>query len=712
MSTHLRFAPEILVRLGEELIPHPDLGVIELVRNAYDADATHCTVTLHNASQPGGTLVVADDGDGMTAESIREGFLLIGRSTKPTSPLTRKERRKVGEKGLGRLAALRLGRQVELFTRPREEPGVEHVLVIDWSAYESVRTVEEVELIVETRPTRKGPGTNLTVHRLRQGFDDAEMERLARAMRLLTGFFDDEDTGFQTTLNAPQFERVAEAVNRGFFDEHEYKLEAHLDEQGYARTVLYNWKGEEIVRGEHSDVAPDGPRGQLQAPLKYEAPSASFELWMFLLDKRSFELRGSRRQYTELRPWLKVVGGVHLFHRGLRVHPYGDSGFDWLDLNLMRSRSPELRPSTNNSVGRVSVDDPDDTLIPKTDRMGFQENLAFIELRSFARSATDWAARERKRIRDNNRTGNAATVRKEKDQAKRAVKEVLKDLQRFNPVQARQVSELVDTQERYIQALERDRLLYRSLATVGISTAVFAHESLSTAVGLGEDLEMLERRSRKLLDAETYEEKINSTLGRAQRSAASIHSFAKVPLRMLRRNKRRAAAVDVNEACREFAEMFGGYLQDWHIKLDLDLCDEPVCVLTPIADIESIYANLVINAAHAFARSNDPSGERTVLIRTRAEADRVVIDVADSGPGLTDVAVQDMWLPGEGGRSSDGTGLGLTIVKDIVADLHGKKTVLEEGELSAEIHGELGGAAFHIRLPRQAEGRDGQAATP
>ncbi|MCP9945201.1 ATP-binding protein [Streptomyces somaliensis] len=101
MSTHLRFTPEILIRLGEELIPHPDLGVIELVRNAYDADATKSVVQLHNATQPGGTLVVEDDGDGMTVEEIREGFLLIGRSSKPGTPDSRSNRRRIGEKGLG-----------------------------------------------------------------------------------------------------------------------------------------------------------------------------------------------------------------------------------------------------------------------------------------------------------------------------------------------------------------------------------------------------------------------------------------------------------------------------------------------------------------------------------------------------------------------------------------------------------------------------------
>ena len=40
MSTeHLRFSTEMLRRLGEELNPHPDQGILELVRNAYDAEA-------------------------------------------------------------------------------------------------------------------------------------------------------------------------------------------------------------------------------------------------------------------------------------------------------------------------------------------------------------------------------------------------------------------------------------------------------------------------------------------------------------------------------------------------------------------------------------------------------------------------------------------------------------------------------------------------
>lgn len=683
MSTHLRFAPEILIRLGEELIPHPDLGVIELVRNAYDADATQCTVQLHNATQPGGTLVVDDDGDGMTAEDIREGFLLIGKSAKPGFPDSRASRRRIGEKGLGRLAALRLGRRVELVTRPRSEPGTEYGLVIDWSQYDSVRSVEEVELAVVSRPTSRKSGTSVTVHRLRQGFDNDQMERLARAMRLLTGFFNDEETGFSASLVAPHFDRVSDAVNRGFFDEFEYKLEANLDEQGYASTVLYDWKGQVVTRGEHIDVVPDGPGGRLQPPLQYQAPPASFELWMFLLNKRSFDLRQSRRRFTELRPWLRVVGGVHLFHRGLRVHPYGDPGFDWLDLNLLRARSPELRPSTNTSIGRVSVEDPDGLLVPKTDRMGFQENAAFIELRQFARSATDWAARERKRIRDGERLGillanrgeEQAPAEKRGETSKRFVKNGGLEDQPPLPQLITIVPDLPTArEERTLPAVPIENLLYRAMATVGILAVELARNSDGSASEYGEN-------------------------------SSEVAEFAGIAASSIRSDRLLVEVVDLNEAINNALGVVGDSLGRRGIVLNKELWDEPVNVAGSLSDLEAIIFNLAANSMRSFSRAGDLLGGRAILVRTRVLEGHAVVDFSDSGPGITDVDVTEIWRPGVAGRNLGAAGLGLTIVRDAVSDMCGARSVVKGGNFSVDAYGELGGASFHIRLPLRDDGK-------
>ncbi len=108
--THIRFSADILRRLGEELNPHLDKGVVELVKNSYDADATWCRVELLGTDRGGGAIKVTDNGDGMTPAEIERGWLVLGSSTKDAARLTRLGRIPAGSKGLGRLAALRVHR--------------------------------------------------------------------------------------------------------------------------------------------------------------------------------------------------------------------------------------------------------------------------------------------------------------------------------------------------------------------------------------------------------------------------------------------------------------------------------------------------------------------------------------------------------------------------------------------------------------------------
>lgn len=98
-SARFRFASEILRRLGEELNPSADQGIVELVKNAYDADAGLCTVSLLGVESPGGALIVEDDGVGMTAGEIADGWLVLGRSGKRPRVTTAQGRRPSGSKG-------------------------------------------------------------------------------------------------------------------------------------------------------------------------------------------------------------------------------------------------------------------------------------------------------------------------------------------------------------------------------------------------------------------------------------------------------------------------------------------------------------------------------------------------------------------------------------------------------------------------------------
>jgi len=149
LSASFRFSPDILKRLGEELNPSLDQSILELVKNSFDANAKECTVVLRNTEQGGGAIEISDDGDGMDAEEILNGWLVLGRSGRSIEQRTRLNRIPSGSKGLGRLAALRLGTAATLRSWPSEKPQREYRLKIEWSRYESASVVEEVPLTVE-----------------------------------------------------------------------------------------------------------------------------------------------------------------------------------------------------------------------------------------------------------------------------------------------------------------------------------------------------------------------------------------------------------------------------------------------------------------------------------------------------------------------------------------------------------------------------------
>src|SRR4051794_35545361 len=127
--TSFRFRPSARLQrfLGRELIADPNLAIIEFVKNAYDAGAQHVYIDFRLAESDPSELVISDDGAGMDEESFERNWMHPGYSQKATdappghqvSAATTGGRTPVGEKGLGRLAAGRLGERLDVYTRRR-----------------------------------------------------------------------------------------------------------------------------------------------------------------------------------------------------------------------------------------------------------------------------------------------------------------------------------------------------------------------------------------------------------------------------------------------------------------------------------------------------------------------------------------------------------------------------------------------------------------
>ena len=148
MSQPPPVCPEILRRLGEELVPDAHQGIVELARTLLTTLTQQPVSSASTASRPpAGNVTITDNGDGMSHSDIADGWLVFGRSSKDRRTLTRLNRVPAGDKGLGRLAALRLANVAALTTRPRLEPGVEYQMELDWRRFDEARLVEDVPVV-------------------------------------------------------------------------------------------------------------------------------------------------------------------------------------------------------------------------------------------------------------------------------------------------------------------------------------------------------------------------------------------------------------------------------------------------------------------------------------------------------------------------------------------------------------------------------------
>ncbi|TBV09385.1 sensor histidine kinase [Phytopseudomonas dryadis] len=199
----LEVHPSVVFKLGADLITDDMQALIELVKNSYDADASRVSVNIDTQTltdaETGeiiteehsslskerklralrGIITISDDGIGMDLDTIRRGWLTVSLShkqlMKSQGKTTAKERTPLGDKGLGRLGAQRLGDVITLITRKRTRIGSEEPVnddatlrvSIKWGDFSFAESLSSVPIKVERLPTNKKPGTTLQIRGLR-----------------------------------------------------------------------------------------------------------------------------------------------------------------------------------------------------------------------------------------------------------------------------------------------------------------------------------------------------------------------------------------------------------------------------------------------------------------------------------------------------------------------------------------------------------------
>jgi len=176
-----RISAAVVKQLGEELVSDELTAIMELVKNAYDADADWVKITINTTdtlNDPAlkftgrhGYIIIEDNGTGMDKTDIRDKWLFISvshkREMKRKGEITDKERTPLGDKGLGRLSTQRLGNILEMFTGIKDDVKFHHV-AFNWSDFTETSALDAVVTNYEElakSATKKG--TKLVITDLR-----------------------------------------------------------------------------------------------------------------------------------------------------------------------------------------------------------------------------------------------------------------------------------------------------------------------------------------------------------------------------------------------------------------------------------------------------------------------------------------------------------------------------------------------------------------
>lgn len=436
MERRFDINPHVIRQLGEELVPDEMTALMELIKNAYDADASYVKIDINTTgvytgetlSYPihQGYIVVEDSGVGMDDETIVKSWLTISYSSKRAGAdgikkKTKKDRTPLGDKGLGRLSTQRLSDCCEIFTVP-EGGSTRYHVAFDWREFDKVERLSEVPVRVDSVPAGENKGTKIVLTNL-HSIDVWKGDRLDtfknKIVQILTPFSEvrkfyvyitvdgesiDVMKKMDSILNLCQSsyefsfdgenlivsgmlkpEKLGSGNNRQVLDN--YK--AFISKDGGAKFAEYFFgsklKDKSYYRPTENGLIAFTKRFSFQNDMaglailngkKCNPGRFSGKIYDFALTDNFGAISDVFNTASEYKEYVKTQTGIKIYRDGFAVQPYGFEGDDWLGMRKSQTSGSSfygLRPE--NTVGYFAISEGENVhLKDKTDRQGFIEN--------------------------------------------------------------------------------------------------------------------------------------------------------------------------------------------------------------------------------------------------------------------------------------------------------------------------------------------------
>lgn len=684
----------LIQRLGYELVGRAETAVSELIKNSYDADATIVDVEFIDADEVNGTLIISDNGNGMSQKQLINGFMRISSTDKIHNPISKKYRRtKAGRKGIGRFATQRLGTKLTIITQTKED-NMAIKFSIDWDRYIVDQDITEITFPLEFIEKEKNEGTTLIIGNLRDKWSKASINRVYRYIMdlfqpdylseksLKQNFAKkDEDTFrvvFKQTCNSKSI--IINNDQLSIFDKALAIIEGYIDEKHIAHLKVYS----ESLGLSDSIIINNSDKAVIYDILE----DVHFKIYYFIYNKpQYYKGKITKMELSRINELSKSASGVRLYRNGFRVLPYGEITDDWTQIDRRWSSESgivNIPLSNKNLFGFVEISDPNGDRFEETaSREGLIENEAFRELTDFIHKSLVLA---RNRIAE--KITKFKTDSNEDDYTQKNINEELSDQELIDSlVKSVHVDTSKKAEEKKIIIKRINRLIeeagmLRVLAGLGLTIGEFTHEIKQyqpSIYGLIHQLRINNLPINSIPVINSLKQNIDDLFGYTRFFNATISQ----------NTTREKQPIDVLEIIDAFKNTIKNDLVSNKIEFNVEEYDfEPYTVPMHKSEWSSILFNLYSNSRKAIRRAQVVGN---ILIEVGSYDKYITVRFNDNGDGIPEEnkdrvfnAFYSTSTPASFSAPQNeqlvGTGLGLKIVKDIILSYRGNINVVNPTE--------------------------------
>ena len=402
-KTYFKPRARLMLELGEQLIKNESVAILELIKNGYDAFARNIEVHLQNLDDiEHGVIVIKDDGIGMSKDTIINHWMEPATLNKKKIVDNCKRpidhygiiRASLGEKGIGRFGAHKLGNHIKLISRCESTGKKEFQEVffeINWDDFDNDKYLNEVEIQVFEREPEvflgEEHGTRIEIDGLRHQWTRGEFRSVYKNILALNSPFKTDDSfAVNIITNHEEWKKnlttYTELKEKALYKAHIVMENDRITEYKYEflpwevlSKVKYRYSAE-YVGAKIKDL--EKKKGEDEINLSpFKIGKITIELSIFDLDSYVLNL-GFPNDKKLIKDYLKQNGGISIYRDNMRLYEYGEESNDWLGLSARRINNPAKTLSSRLVVGAVYLDRlTSSDLVEKTSREGFIENAAY-----------------------------------------------------------------------------------------------------------------------------------------------------------------------------------------------------------------------------------------------------------------------------------------------------------------------------------------------